>query len=676
MDLHLEFLRPWWFLALLPIAIILWQAWSLKAKQDAWQKVIEPKFQTLLLGKGSQSQGLYSTRLALIGLGLIWILAVLALAGPSLKSVKLPAEKTQQGSVILLDLSLSMLADDMTPNRISRARFKLIDLLKQHPEQSIGLIGYAGTAHSIAPISEDNQTLLELLPSLNPLMMPKYGSDPMQAFELAEQMFKGAQINQGHLIWVTDDIETEQRKAIQYWLEDRNISLSILAVGTQTGGTVHIPSYGLLRDENEQIISPKLPYKQFERLSHATGAALTPLKVDESDLEILIPSNLAAIAKQNQENNQEKEVLHQLDDGTALILALLPLLAFAYRRGWLFSFALVMLLPIGTLYSPPSFAEAKLSDFKDVFQTPDQQGYKAWNQQDYQAAEALFKDPEWRGATLYRLEKYKEAAEQFKKDSSAQGQYNLGNALAKQGLLEEAKQAYEQSLKQQPDHADALANLKLIEQLLNQQQSEQDNGQSSIPSGDEKNGQGQTEESKQPNQDKPENSGKDPSVNQENPLNKESGESEQGNQALEGDKEQQPSEQSSDQPADSQQQSDTHPKDDDQPPSSTKLEGEKGSQGEQADSEQSSTGSAQKDNKQEIEKKQDSSKTGGLADREQTDQNELTDIREQEQQRATDNWLKQIPDQPGLFLKRKFEYQFQQQNGDKPPQSQPAEKIW
>jgi len=675
MDLHLEFLRPWWFLALLPIAIILWQAWSLKAKQGAWQKVIDPKFQTLLLGKGSQSQGLYSTRLAVIGLGLIWLLAVLALAGPSLKSVKLPAEKTQQGSVILLDLSLSMMADDMTPNRISRARFKLIDLLKKHPEQSIGLVGYAGTAHSIAPISEDNQTLLELLPSLSPLIMPKYGSDPLQAFKLAEQMFKGAQINQGHLIWVTDDVEPEQRRAIQNWLENRNISLSILAVGTQAGGTVHIPSYGLLRDENEQIITPKLPYKQFETLSAATGAALTPLKVDESDLARLIPSNLAAVAKQNQDNKQDKEVLHQLDDGTALILVLLPLLAFAYRRGWLFSLALVMLLPIGTLYSPPSFAEAKLSDFKDVFQTPDQQGYKAWNQQDYQAAEGLFEAPEWRGAALYRLQKYKEAAEQFKKDASAQGQYNLGNALAKQGLLEEAKQAYEQTLKQQPEHADAIANLELIEELLNQQQPDQQGGNSALPPDEEKGGQGQTEESKQPNQDKPENSGQKPSINQENPLNQEAGESEQGNQQIDGEKPES-DEQNSDQPSESRPEPDTQPEDKAQPPSSTKLEGESGNQGEQADSQQASTGDAQESEKQDSEQKQDSAQTGGLADNEESNTSDLTDIREQEQQRATDNWLKQIPDQPGLFLKRKFEYQFQQQNGEKPPQSQPAEKIW
>lgn len=676
MDMHLEFLRPWWFLALIPIAIILWQAWSLKAKQGAWQKVIDPKFQPLLLGKGSQSQGLYSTRIAIIGLAFIWILSVLAMAGPSLKSIKLPAEKTQQGSVILLDLSLSMLADDMTPNRISRARFKLIDLLKKHPEQSIGLIGYAGTAHSIAPISEDNQTLLELLPSLNPLIMPKYGSDPMQAFELAEQMFRGAQINQGHLIWVTDDIEPEQRETIEKWLESRNISLSILAVGTQSGGTVHIPNYGLLRDENEQIISPKLPYKQFERLSNATGAALTPLKVDESDLELLIPSNLAAIAQQNQENKKDKEVLHQLDDGTALILAILPLLAFAYRRGWLFSIALVMLFPIGSLYAPPSYAEAKLSDFKDVFQTPDQQGYKAWNQKDYQAAEALFEDPEWRGAALYRLEKYKEAAEQFKKDNSAQGQYNLGNALAKQGLLEEAKQAYEQSLKLEPNQKDALANLELIKQLLNQQQSQQDGDNNSMPSDDEKSGQGQTEESKKPNQDKPDHSTEQPSVNQENPLNKEAGEAEQGNQPLEGESESQPSEPSSDQSADSQQPSDTQPKDEEQSPSSTQRKGEEDQQGEQADSEQTSSGTAQEGEQSESEQKQKASQAAGLADSESKDQNELTDFKEQEQQRATDNWLKQIPDQPGLFLKRKFEYQFQQQNGKQAPQSQPAEKIW
>ena len=697
MDVHLEFLRPWWFLALLPVAWLLWNAWQIKTQQGRWQKVIEPKFQRLLLGNNNDSYSQTSMRLAVLGLGFIWLLAITALAGPSLKSVKLPAEKIQQGSVIILDLSLSMLADDVAPNRISRARFKLVDLLKKHPELPIGLVGYAGTAHSIAPISEDNQTLLEMLPVLNPLIMPKYGSNPLEAMQLAEKMFEAAQINQGHLIWVTDDIEPNQRKAIESWLNKRNLSLSILAVGTQAGGTVNIPDYGLLRDENEQIITPKLPYAEFQKLSSATGAALTPLKVDESDLALLIPSNLGAIAKEKQEKNG-KEVLHKLDEGAALIIALMLMLAFAYRRGWLFSVTLLMVLPYGAVYSPPSYAEAaknetKLPDFIEVFETPDQQGYEAWQQQKYQAAEALFESPEWKGATLYRLGKYNEAANQFKQDPSAKGHYNLGNALAKQGKLEEAKQAYEQALKLQPKFADAQSNLELVNQLLEQQkQNQTETSDSGMDSDEPSTEKAESKENQKPEPKKP-SQDDTPQTDQPSLADKSTSQQNQQN-----DKNKPPEKDGSDdqKTTDSEEQGQAKEaqKDQKDQASSTQLKGEDTKEGEQPNPspEETTEGEGLTDHTEtpetgearETPTEPEASKGGGLDEKEPKSTQSLAEIKEQEQQRATDNWLKQIPDQPGLFLKRKFDYQYQQQNnprnnnqnGQKTPLSNPAEKIW
>ena len=712
MNVHIEFLRPWWFLALIPIAWLLWNAWQIKTQQGRWHKIIEPKFQTLLLGSHSETFNQTNMRLAVIGLGFIWVLAITALAGPSLKSVKLPAEKIQQGSVVILDLSLSMLADDFTPNRISRARFKLVDLLNKHPELPVGLVGYAGTAHSIAPISEDNQTLLEMLPVLNPLIMPQYGSNPLEAMKLAEQMFTAAQINQGHLIWVTDDLEPSQRKAIQSWLNRRNLSLSILAIGTQAGGTVNIPNYGLLRDDNEQIITPELPYLEFQKLSRATGAALTPIKVDESDLAILLPNNLGAIGKEKQEK-KSKEVLHKLDEGAGLIIALMLMLAFAYRRGWLFTLPLLMIMPISAVYSPPSYAESnetKLPDFAEVFETPDQQGYEAWQQQKYQAAEALFESPEWKGATLYRLGKYNEAANQFKQDTSAKGHYNLGNAQAKLGNLEDAKKAYEQALKLQPDFSDAQSNLELINQLL-EQQNQTESSNSGMESDDAASNQA---ESKENQKTEPEKSNKEQTQKRDQTTSKDQNPSQSGLQEnLQNDPQDNPSappekeggEQQETTDSEDQGQAKEEQSDQKDQASSTQLKGEESKQGNQPNpkehSEEAEDGEGLGDKTETTKNNEgtedadappspDSTQGAGLDENASKSNQSLEEIQAQEQQRATDNWLKQIPDQPGLFLKRKFEYQYQQQNnpnnrnnrnnsnqnGQKNPLSNSAEKIW
>jgi len=650
MELH--FLRPWWFLGLIPVVWLVWKAWHIKTQQGAWQNVIEPKFRTLLLGDQANNQPLNSARLAVIGLASLWLMAIIALAGPSLKSVELPAEKTHQGNVIILDLSLSMLADDLKPNRVSRARFKLIDLLKAHPEQAFGLVGYAGSAHTIAPISEDNQTLLTLIPSLNPLIMPQYGSEPLLAMQQAEELLKGAKVTQGHLIWITDDLETSQREAIEAWLVSTDYSLSILAVGTPEGGTVTLPNYGLLKDDNGAIVLPKLPYSELETLSQNTGAALTPLTINDSDLQRLLPSNLGAIAQQKAQSanqNEEKQVLHPLDDGTAVILAMLPLLALAFRRGWLFSLAMIGLLPLGGLYAPPSYAEAKFSDFADVFQTPDQQAYKAWEKQDYNAAEALFESPQWKGSALYRNGKYKEAAQQFKQDQTPQGFYNLGNALAKQGQLEEAKQAYEEALKKQPDLEDARNNLQLINDLLDRQQqsaeeSMQSQSKNQTPSEsasqDQKNG--QTSES-------------EPSEKSENSEQSNAdSENRQGDQAETDDSE---SDQASNENA------------------KTESEAEQQANGEE---EPKTPQSEDSDDTSEADSKQ----TDSLDDQDSNGQSTYSesDTPPSEQEQATKNWLKQIPDQPGLFLKRKFEYQFQNQSPSSPradsETEQATKKIW
>ncbi len=659
MELH--FLRPWWFLALIPVVWLLWKAWHIKLRQGAWQTVIAPKFQKLLLDSKTQNQGLTATRLAIVGLACLWVMAIVALAGPSLKSVKLPAEKTHQGTVVLLDLSLSMLAEDIKPSRISRARFKLIDLLKKHPDTAFGLIAYSGSAHTIAPVSEDNQTLLSLIPTLSPLIMPKYGSDPLLAMKQADRLFKGANITQGHIVWITDDIESEQREAIADWIRKSGYSLSILAVGTQSGGAVNIPNYGLLKDDKGAIVLPKLPYAELENLSRETGAALTPLTIDETDLDRLMPSRLAALAKQQASKEQEKEVLHQLDDGTAVILAMLPLLALAYRRGWLFSLALLMVLPIGGLYSPPSYADAetKLSDFTDVFQTPDQQAYKAWKKQDYQAAEALFESPQWKGSTLYRNGKYKEAAEQFRKDSSATGLYNLGNALAKQGKLKEAKQAYEQALQKQPELQDAEANLKLVDKLLDQQQKSANQSMQSPQNGQSKSDQNQQESTPPKSSDK-----------QDTQKSKDSGDqSPQGkngsSDGQQGSKEQQAEENSK-----TQNQNDAAQGDQPQQQAQKKS-------GKDTNKQSSETDSTPADQTGKAEQKDASGQLDRSSDNKEDDK-QAGSLQQTEQQQATENWLQQIPDQPGLFLKRKFEYQYQNQTnqGSEKPNEQAAKKIW
>lgn len=614
---ELVLLRPYWLLALIPAGYLLWKLWSKQAQKSGWKSVIAPEFQPYLLNK---NQTTAASPFGLIGLGLIWLAAIIALSGPSWHQQPIPTQKTQTGTVVVLDLSLSMFADDIEPNRLTRVQFKLNDLLQTYPEIRIGMVGYSGTAHIISPIADDNRTLQNLLPHLNPLIMPSYGSDAVSAFKLAIEMINGAQVNQGHIIWITDDIETDQIEPIQTLLALNNLSLSLLAVGTETGGAINIPDYGLLKNEQDELVQAAVPLKRLANLAAQSGAKFQRLQLDNSDLADLTPNYLAEQTQQQ----DEKPLTQALDYGVYLLGMILFLSAFALRRGWLASLAWLTLIP-GLVISPPSFAEneakpeIQLSDrWRQIYLTGDQRGYQAWQQKDYIGAEREFDNPAWRGAALYRQGLYQQAAEAFKQDPSAEGHYNRGNALAQLGDLDAAKTAYQQALELKPDFQQAQKNLELVEQQLKQApKSESDNPQ---------------------NQEQPETS---PQSN--------SGEQQGQN------------------PEQSEQQQDAQ--------SDSQADQTDNEATESQNQQQNSTG--QTESSPEPNATESDQKPSGLAEEENLEQDserQQAEQQQREQNQADQTWLNQIQDRPGLFLRRKFDYQYQQNPPANPQQNK--RKLW
>lgn len=663
-----HFLRPWWFLALLPIGWIIWRAWQVNRQQGAWHEVIDPKFRTLLLGENASSEPTLNEKIGYIGLAVAWCLAILALSGPWVKSIDVPAQKSQQGVVIVLDLSLSMFADDLAPNRLSRVKYKLTDLLKQHPEYATGMVAYAGSAHTISPISEDNQTLLNLLPSLSPVMMPNYGANPLPGFEQAAKLLKGSNINQGHILWVTDDIESQEIDLIVDWLSSHSVSMTVMTVGTNAGGVVQIPNYGLLKDSNDKLIMPKLPLQRFQQLSQKSNIKWVTLVPGEDSVAELLPPELASTEAQ-MDSEVQKEVNHPLDIGSYFLFLLIPLAAFIFRRGTLLSLMVILILP-ATLFSPqPSYAEDGLSDFSAVFKSQDQQGYQAWEAKKYQAAEALFENPQWRASALYRQGRYAEAAKLFALDKSVKGQYNLGNALTLAGDLKGAKNAYEKALQLDPNFKDAQENLAIVKNLLVQQPEKNSDAKD--------NQEGKTDNSAQ-NSEAPENQNKQESAS--------STDSNQSNSQQDNGKE-----------PFSQSQQNQNGLDSENGSSSNQT----GNQNQETDSDTTNnTATANGNNDLNQQGIAESNQPGSTNNPENGDPNsdknvapsKLSDGNEQnkndsqsnggyetpkkpklsEEEQAKQNWLKQIPDQPGLFLKRKFEYQFQQN----PRSDNQTEKQW
>lgn len=673
-----HFLRPAWLLMLLPIMILTLLFLYKPASKGQWQDFIAPEFHKILLTQPSTKR---PSTWPIWGASLMASLLVMILSGPSWQQVNLPIEKNRQASVIVLDLSLSMLADDMKPNRITRVRFKLEDYLKQNSDMPTGMVGYSATTHTITPISEDNSTLLAMLPSLSPLIMPAYGSEPLMAFQKALELFDGAEIHARHLLWVTDDIETDQIEPIQRFFQKHEIELSMLLVGTKKGGVIKIPEYGLLKDDKDRIVISKQPKRLLNLAETLTDRSLA-LNNNHPDLSVLSPSKVMTDAKETESEQQQKSAW--LDEGAFLLALIFPLLALGYRKGWLFS---VLLLPSLLIFSPDPIMANDDTDsnstdsrlaFTDYFKSPNLLGYEKWVEGNYAAAQNHFESLQWRAATAYRMGEFEQAAKLFALDPTVTGQYNLGNAYAKMGKFEAAKNAYQSALSQQPDFAAAQKNLKLMEQLLslnpaNSSQQPPDQTESS-------------EQSKTPNQslDKPSEESQENA--NDNPNSDTSDQSSQnGNYANEQ------ANQNNSQPANNHDEMDSAASDSD--PSNQGAQNSANNaqqpnrQSEKSDqptldelrnqesvlnAHENAANNASKMAKSEgatAESTDPSIQDTGTADR----QKQLTDEERLELERLQSmrHWLDQIPDEPGLFLENKFRFQFQNQ-----PQPEPKSKVW
>ncbi|RYZ83053.1 MAG: VWA domain-containing protein, partial [Proteobacteria bacterium] len=223
-----HWLRPLWLIVLVPAVLLVIFLWRQKRQAYQWQQLVAPELLPFLLdGKTVQTK-----KSLLWFLLLAWILSVIAIAGPSWIKRPIPVEKNQNALVILLDLSYSMISEDIKPSRIARARLKIADILRERKDGQTALVAYAGEAHTVTPISDDSSTIVSLLSSMHPNIMPLQGSNTEDAVERGIQLLHDAGAMKGDLLLVTDGVVPEAFEKIQTLLAGKKIHLNILGVGT------------------------------------------------------------------------------------------------------------------------------------------------------------------------------------------------------------------------------------------------------------------------------------------------------------------------------------------------------------------------------------------------------------------------------------------------------------
>ena len=458
------FLRPLWFLALIPLAWLLWRLWRRRAGADTWSALVDPHLLPHLLVGGAEG----ASRWPLVLLGVGWLTLVVALAGPVWRQLPQPVFSLDARSVILLDLSPSLNAADVSPSRLTRARFETLDLLKAMREGQVGLIAFGPDPFLVSPLSADANTIAAQVPMLTTDLIPVPGARRTdRALEMAAGMLERAGGGAGHVILITDGVgnlagslESARR------LADAGHRLSVLAVGTLDGAPVPRPGGGFEQGADGALQIARLERDRLRELARTGNGRYLEAGVGEADTQALIA---AAPRPETRIEASRLTADRWREEGPWLILLLLPLAALAFRRGWLVPALAVVLLV------PPDRALA--FDWSDLWWSADQRGARELAAGRPDMAAEHFSDPAWRAAASYRAGEFEQALEALEGLTGATPEYNRGNALARLGRLEEAAAAYERALEQEPDHADARHNLELVRRLLDQSPPQNDQSQ-------------------------------------------------------------------------------------------------------------------------------------------------------------------------------------------------------
>ncbi len=487
--MSLFFLRPQWFLCVIPVLVLGWLLWKKKLGSREWVQVIDPVLLPYLLqdGKGKTSNWF----------SIFWILLSLliitALAGPAWKKIPLPVFNQQSALVILLDLSQSMDAGDIKPSRLARARLKIADLLKTRKEGQTALIAYAGTAYTVTPLTDDTQTIQSLLSSLTTNIMPSQGSRTDLAIEKAIQLFNNAAIYEGDIWLVTDGVNTTSRSNILKIKGLDSYRVSILNVATEQGAPIPSAVGGYIKDKNGSIVIAKSDFDSQRQIARKFNGVFSKMTTNDDDIQLLndLIQNRSRLAEHKQTDFKADR---WQEEGVWILLLITPLVSLAFRKGVVFSLTF-LLIPV---LMPQPVRAMDWPEWNSLWLNENQRAQQMLEQGEAGKAAELFNRSDWKAASHYKAKQYEQALQQFESQKSVDSIYNKGNTLAKMKRYEDALGAYDQVLLQQPEHQDASYNKKLVEDAIKKQQQQQkDNQQQS-----DKNKQQQQDEEKKSEQSK------------------------------------------------------------------------------------------------------------------------------------------------------------------------------
>ncbi len=410
---------------------------------------------------------------------LIGVLIVIALAGPVIKEGKVEIKAKSADIMIALDISDSMLGEDIYPNRLGFAKLKAIELLKNAPNERIGVIAFAKNSYLVSPLSFDHAAVEFLLRKLDTDSITEKGTDFLSMLEVVGRSVQKE--SKKYLLILSDGGDSDDFSKEISFARERNIAVFVLGIGTTKGAPIKQKNGEFIKYKGDIIIS-KLN-ENIATLATKTGGVYIESVKSDKDIKMML-SEIEKYSVKKELKSQEIVryiPLFYYPLGLALLILLIATSSMSKRKE--VPLPSVFLL-FGLLFSSVS-TEAGILDFMDL-----KEAKQAYEKGDYEKSAQIYQkyaeqtqDPHAyfnAGNAFYKQKKYKEAVQLYEKAVFQEPQYkanklgNLGNAYAKQGTQEDllkAKKYYEESLKLIDDE-DIKKNLEEVKKRIQEQKQE------------------------------------------------------------------------------------------------------------------------------------------------------------------------------------------------------------
>ncbi len=488
----MSFLHPEYFYYLMPFLFIVLGLFLVKkeAQEEFFSKEVMDKLRV------SVNTLSLKTRNKLFFL--ISVLIIIALAEPVIKDGVIEIKSKSADIMIALDISDSMLAEDVYPNRLKFAKQKAIDLLKLAPRERVGVIAFAKNSYLVSPVSFDHDAVRFLLSKLSTDSITEKGTDFIALLNVVNKTVKKEE--KKHLLILSDGGDKDDFSDEIEFAKENNIIIYVLGIGTEKGAPIKNKDGSFIKYKGKIIVS-RLNENIASLATSSAGVYIQSVKSDEDIKAMMREINRTSNKKELQVQEVQKFIpLFYYPLYLAVFILLIATSSLARKSSTLGALIISILL-----ITPDTNAE--LLDFLDL-----REAKEAYEAGDYEKSAKIYakhaedtnnsKSFYNYGNSLYKQENFDAAIKSYNKAkfddnrSKANTLANIGNSYVKQAKeksLEEALKAYKESLKYKEDK-EVRENLEAVKKELKKQKSKQ-----------KKDDKSQDEKDKKENKDKEEN---------------------------------------------------------------------------------------------------------------------------------------------------------------------------